>query len=72
MLTDAEYREIIKCRNALRGQIEAKQREYDELGELRDRVGEIGDVLKEQRELYTNFLSDDLDEYESQHPPEES
>lgn len=72
MLTDAEYRHAKAGQNALQGNIDAKQREWDELGELREAVKASGLALKEEMAFYTNFLSDAFEEYEEAHPPEES
>lgn len=70
MLTDAEYREIIQNRNTLQGRMDAHLAEYDKLGVLREKVKESGLALKDQMDLYTNFLKDAIEEYEEAHPPE--
>lgn len=71
MLTDAEYRHAKAGQSALQGKIDAKQKEWDELGDLREAVKESGLSLKEEMLFYTNFMKDAFKEYEDAHPPEE-
>lgn len=69
MLSDAEYRHAKAGESALQSKIDAKQKEWDELGELREAVKVSGLALKEEMPFYTNFMKDAIDEYEAAHPP---
>lgn len=70
MLSDAEYRNVIRNRTALQGRIDAAERDKVEYDRLKVAAQATKDMFAEEMSLYTNFLKDAIDEYEAAHPPE--
>ncbi len=67
MLTDAEYQQAIKCRDALQGQIDAAEGHTNEYDRLKKATEELKDSLEGEMSLYRNFLKDAIEEYEKAH-----
>jgi len=74
MLTDAEYRHIIRNRSVLEGRIKTKEREEDEHTQAKQAAHTELESLKDEMAVYTNLLKgfiDEYEEYQRTHPPEE-
>ena len=70
MLTAAEYREIMQRRAVMQGIIDGAARDEERYDQMK-KAAHANKVECETRlELYTNHLSDAVDEYEAAHPPE--
>lgn len=71
MLSDAEYQEIIQRRGVLKGNIDGAGRDEDNYDQMKKAAHDRKVNAEARLELYDNFLSDAVEEYEAAHPPEE-
>ena len=71
MLTDAEYRHLIRSRGILQGKIEAYEAESGDLENRKEDIDAAKEHLEEEMSVYNGFLGDAIEEYEAAHPPEE-
>ncbi len=71
MLTDAEYQQIMRCKAANQSRINALTKNIKVLVAQAAVMEAHNDTFKEEMELYNNFLSNDIKEYEDAHPVEE-
>ena len=70
MLSDAEYREIMRMRAVLGGNIEGAERDEDKYDQMKKAAHARKEDADARLSLYDNFLSDAVEEYEAAHPPE--
>lgn len=71
MLSDAEYREIKQRIGVLQGNIEGAERDEDNYDGMKKAAQARKEDAETRLSLYNNFLSDDVEEFEAAHPPEE-
>ena len=70
MLTDSEYRQITSCRGALQSRIDNLAKDGKALTAQVKTLKTQGDAYMEEMNLYSNFLSAAIQEYEDAHPTE--
>lgn len=70
MLTDAEYRHVIRHRAALQQEIDSANEEEDKYDQLKVAAHDRKVSSEAEMSFYTNFIKDAIDEYEAAHPPE--
>ena len=71
MLTDAEYRHVIRHRGALQQAIDRAEEEKEQYNALKVAAQGRKDFAEAEMSFYTNFIKSAIDEYEEAHPPEE-
>jgi len=71
MLLDAEYQEIMQRRAVLQGNIEGAERDEDRFDQMKKAAHARKEDAEARLNLYDNFLSDAVEEYEAAHPPVE-
>jgi len=70
VLTDVEYRYIIRHRAALQQEIDSAESEEKQYNGLKVAAHDRKVSAEGEMSLYTNFLKEAIDEYEAAHPPE--
>jgi len=72
MLSDPEYREIIRRRAILQGDIDGAERDEDIYDKMKAAAHDRRVEAEACLDLYVNgYLKDAIAEYEAAHPPEE-
>lgn len=70
MLSDCEYREIMKRQVILEGGIQGADRDVEKYEKMKEAAEENRECMRDSLSLYINFLHDAIVEYEAAHPPE--
>ncbi len=71
MLKINEYQELMQNKALLVSQMNNLDAERENLETMKEAKDALHEQLVLRLELYTNFLSDAIAEYEAAHPPEE-
>jgi len=71
MLSEAEYRHLIRNKEILEGKINSANTDKETYDVLKKKAKALKEHLEQEMSTYNGFVGDALEEYEEAHPPEE-